>query len=323
MREGESIIRLGDREYVRTTSRVALRPCDWENTPAPVAAQAKAATDSMFWQDDDNPDLVWTKFILDTEGSNDNWDYMPRPSLLKSYASARFKPMDMDHIVEEEGDLTTMDKKKPCAKNTIFGVMTHAALADAEGNLLTDKQIKALANTDDMNRDKADRVTVVAWAALYNFLFPKTVASLVQDISNGQMMVSMERWIRDYDFMVKDGDSYKAYARAAAEKVELDKKWAKREKVGGSPVLRRSNAFLYGGVASTSNPANLMSTFLPYSTAKATASKSPASPVLQALLNRHSEVHTQFAVSCDDQEREQLIVEHRNLHKAIAGLTGN
>jgi hypothetical protein len=246
---------------------------------------------------------------------------MPRPSLVKSFASAKFKPMDMDHIVEETGDLTTMDKKNPCAKNTIFGVMTHSAIADAQGNLLTDKQIKALANTDDMGREGKDRITVVGWAALYNFLFPKTVASLVQDISNGQMHVSMERWISDYDFMVKEGDSYKAFAKATAEKAELDKKWAKRESVNGAPVYRRSNAFIYGGVASTSNPAQTMATYLPVSTAKATASRAQEDPVLQILLRRHSDVHTAFATSTCDAERSALILEHRRLHETIASLT--
>ena len=178
-----------------------------KDAPAP----ARAVAGQLHWGDEQNPDLVHVRFILDTEGANANWDYMPRPQLLTSHGSAVFKPIDVEHVIAEDASMVQMAKNQPPVRNTICGVMTHTAACWANsGELLTEKELADLEKTDNWDRPDDQKVAVAAWGALYKFLFPKTVANLLESIDAGQMWVSMERWIGKLDYLVWQDGQYAA-----------------------------------------------------------------------------------------------------------------
>jgi hypothetical protein len=308
-------------EYVVTHATANLRLAAGGGVPGPDGHAKAKASDDYFWQDGTNPDLVWCQFVLDTEGPNKNWDYMPRPVMMKHHATARYKPFDMEHVIKEEASFVYSDRDNPPAKNTIFGVMSQAVLADAGGTPLTDKAVAKLDKSDDAFREPEDRLTVAGWACMWNFLFPKTVTDVIATASDGGMSVSMERWIAKYDFLYMDGDgeTLKAVARADAEKSGLADMWSRRNMMNGHPVWRRSLAFTYGGVASTTNPANTMSQFVeqPELAKQVKAAASVDHPVLTKLIDRHNEVHRLWAVATEDQ-RELLAAEHMLIHKWLS-----
>ncbi len=245
---------------------------------------------------------------------------MPRKAMASHYKSLRFKPFDMDHVIKEEGSMVMMNKSNPPVRNTIYGVMTHASLADADGNLLSDSDVSDMDMDDIVGRDTKDKLTVVAWAALYRFLFPKTVADVTQTIATGTMKVSMERWIGSWDFLrVEDGE-YTAVSRATAESDGTFDKWKKRQTIGGYPVLRRSLSFVYGGAGSTMIPANELAEFLPIQAA-ATSVPKRSIGTIQDLLKQRAELHRRFIVSSND-EQPAIIREHTQVVKALASLTG-
>jgi hypothetical protein len=319
----DDIIKIGDQEYVRTRVTASMKLVKEDELPDGVAKANKSTASQFHWQDGVNPDLVWTQFVLDSEGANKNWDYMPREALIKYHATAKYKPFDMEHVIEEVDSMMYMDKKYPPVKNTIFGVMTHASLADAEGKLLDTKAVADL-DKSDLVREKSDRLTVVGWAALYNFLFPKTVAGVLTSAEDGIMRVSMERWIREYDFLYKESDgTLKAIARKEAEANGYADSWAKKEMVNGYPIWRRSLAFVYGGVASTTNPANPMAGFLEHSESVVKAAASvQLTDAHRKLLERHSEIHREFAISTDDNRKQALISEHAWIHQCLSQMDG-
>jgi hypothetical protein len=226
----------------------------------------------------------------------------------------------MDHIVQENGSMVYTAKGGPPVVNTIFGVMTYAALGRADGTLLTAEETAALDPSDDMNRGDADRIAVVAWASLYSYLFPQTVAALTECIDEGEMAVSMERWLSSYDYMVKDGGKFTAVSKADAIETGLDIKWGMRIRSEGSPIYRRALAYVYGGVAGTMNPAQPLSQFVSPSAVKVAATKSErGKQILQEMLIHHGEVHRKFAVASSE-DQPGLIDEHVRITRAIGAL---
>lgn len=316
----EEMFKLDGVEYLRVRSIARLRMASGCEVPQVGRALASQKETKPYWVDPENPDVVWVNFILDSEADNKNWDYMPRTQLLASYKTARFKPMDMEHVVKEEGSLMFMDRANPSVKNTIFGVMSHAYLSDSDGNALTEKQIKALPKNDDPDRPMNDRVTVSAWAALYYFLFPETVTGVVKAVSTGDMQVSMERWLKEWDFLVKDdgGKRWEVVSRAEAEKNGVSAKWASRQTINGSKILRRSLKYTYGGVASTTNPANVLSRFVDKTSSDALkAAASQNDPAVKILLAQHEQVVSKYALSTVAAEKSQLAAEHESIHRAL------
>jgi len=320
----ETCIQIGSDVYtrVRVTARASL--ANAQNTPPAIWAGVKAANDQLWWTDDRNPDLLHLRFVLDCEGANKNWDYMPRPQLLKGFSTAVYKPFDMEHLVDEQGSMVTSGKTNgiPPVTNTIFGVMTAAAVGQPDGSLLTADEIKALDQTDDWQRTDENKIAVIAWASLYQFMFPKTVSHIAEEIDNGTMAVSMERWLKSYDYMVWDGEQYKAVPLAEARNNGVDALWSIHQMVEGKPILRRALSYVYGGVAGTSNPAQPLSQFVAPSVIKAAASENiRQNEILNLLTARHGEIHQSFCVaSCDNQAA--LITEHLAITRAIAALVG-
>lgn len=267
-------------------------------TPALRAMGAK-----KYRNDSQNPDLLWVQFVMDTEGANANHDYMPRPQLLEGFHTARFKPFDMEHVIIESDSMVGIpDKKNPPVTNTIFGVMTHAVLSWADGTLLSEDEIEKLDNRDVMNRPDSEKVAVTVWAGLYRVLFPKTVGDLKEEIDDGNMHVSMERWIYHWDFLVANqSGKYEAVGRKAAVQNGIADKWAKFEKHNGMPIYRRTLDYVYGGCASTTRPANPNATYQTVTDQEKNEVAAAAnSNELENLSEHIREVHTSSAISTDE-----------------------
>ena len=200
MSETQDYIEVGGVRYLR--SRAVARLALVTEGELPTLAQASKTTErQLFWADRRNPDLIHVKFLLDTEGANKNWDYMPREQLVRGHATAVFKPIDMEHIIKEKAPMGSVTPDANVA-NTICGVMTATALAWAKsGNLLSPKEIDDLDLTDRLDRPDDEKIAVVAYGALYCFIFPKTVAALMDSIKEDTVSVSMERWIADLEFV--------------------------------------------------------------------------------------------------------------------------
>ena len=323
----EHYIQIGEQTFLRSWARARVFRAD-EKDALPLSIQrATAEVEKKFhWQDGKNPDLVHVKFILDTEGANNNWDYMPREQLLTGHATAVYKPLDMSHVIKENASMVFMSKDNPPVRNTIYGVITATAPAWASsGELLTDQEITDLDRSDDWNRPDKDKVAVVAWGALYSFLFPKTVADITDAIDNGEMFVSMERWIGQHDYLVFDQakSAYEPVSREEATDLGHVERWKNHQKVNGQPLYRRSLSYVYGGAATTDNPANKMARFVEPNFVKAAASmQDTALPSeLEKLLESHGECHRAFAISTGE-DRAAVIERHRKITSAIAAYLG-
>lgn len=323
MEDTETTIQVGDDVYTRVRVTAKLRLADPANTPAPMMERAKAAEEYLWWQDKVNFDLCHVNFILDVEGENNNNDYMPREALVKGFSTARFKPVNMEHTVEENGSMLYIAKGNPIpAKNTIFGVMTNTALANSQGKILTPEEIASLDMTDNFDRPKNEKLTVVAWASLWNFLFPQTVANLIAEVQNRDISVSMEKWLKVYDYMVWNhtASTWNYVTPAAAADNGVEYKYKSRQMVDGRRVYRRALSFVYGGCASTHNPAQPMSRFIAPSMVRSVASGAD-DEFLKILLSQHGEVHQRFVVS-PYEEQSDLIAQHLKITRAISGYVG-
>lgn len=291
-----------------------------EEVPDHIRATASEAS-SIYQLDSTNQDLVWMKFTLDAEGANLNWDYMPRPAMVRGHATAKFKPLNMEHVKKEDSSMVGMSKQSPPVRNTIFGVMTGAEITTASGDMLSADDLADLDNTDNPNRSDDEKLTVTAWAAMWHFLFPKTVEDVVNLASEGKMHVSMERWISNCDFMVHDADG-KPYAISAAQASEstVFKRWAARQTINGLPIYRRSLAFIYGGVAATKNPAQKLSTFVPFENTSTEASNE-FEDILTILQQRNDALLRKMSVSLTD-DLQMAVADRNRLSYAAAVLSG-
>lgn len=314
-------IDVGEHRYSRVSVEAKLTAVTDENTPESVRQYTSAVAEQIWQNVDGNPDLQQVRFVLDAEGGNKNWDYMPREQLVTAHRTAIFKPVNMDHVLEEYDSLVDNSKDSdPPVRNTIFGVITHAALADADGTLLSEKAIAKLDLTDDMNRPEEERLTIVAWANLYGFYFPQTVSEFLEAANDEAMSVSMERWIAEKDYLVWNNDQWQPHSETAAQTNGYAKAWAHHTEVNGHPVWRRTLKAVYAGVAGTRRPAQPLCHFLPSDLGDQTRAAA-SDENLQDLLKRHSQVHEAFCVSTVD-EQARLIDEHMRLTKAIAAYTG-
>ena len=309
-------IEVGGQKFLRSRVTARLKLADETTEPA----SAKAVASQLHTPDAKNPDLVHVQFILDTEGANENWDYMPRDQLITSHSTPAFNPIDMQPANKEDSRLTLSAKSNPPVRNTICGVMTATSLCwAASGVAITEDELAKLDLTDKWDRPDDEKIAVRAWGALYRFLFPKTVANLLESINDGDMHVSMERWIGTMDFMAWDGDAYLAYAKAIAEDNGVANRWKTHQSINTQPVYRRSLAYIYGGVANTTNPANKMCRFSEPELAKAAASCKDRSS-LDLLLKWHDSLHEQFEVAASLNEKQAVVQMHEKVTRDIAAL---
>lgn len=309
-----------DKEYYRVPIEATLHLR--KSSSPEVEEQIKAVASHFAEIDDKSPDLLNVQFILDTEGGNLNWDYMPREGLVRNYATAKYKPMDSEHFIVEDESMLSMDKDKmKKAGNTIFGVMTGAALCWNDGKLLSTQEVSSLDLSDDPNRTDSEKLCVMGYASLWHMIFPKTVAELTESIASGNMKVSMERWISNYDFSEWTGSSYTYHNKDSAKSSDVEHRWMSRANSNGKPIYRRSLDFIYGGVASTRNPANPLSTYQAKPNPKFAVSNKK-DKILCDLMHEHNELHNNFSILTSDEQKENAIFRHLQVTQAIAALTG-
>jgi hypothetical protein len=318
----DKTITIAGREFVRVPIRATARMAHPDSLPKHIQSACLARASKLHFQDVENPDLVWVQFILDTEGGNKNWDYNPRSAMVRHYSTAAFKPVDMEHVIEEKASMVNTFGSPP-VRNTIFGVMSHASLCWADGTLIPEDEVDQIDLTDDMDRPDSEKLCVTAWAALYAYLFPQTVADVCDRIDKGKMAASMERWIDSYDFLVKDegADEYKAISRTTASTNGVLSRWTSHQMSGNSPIYRRSLSFCYGGAASTISPANTACQFVPTDTGMKAVASDVGRNFLHELEKRHCEIEETFAVSSTAAQND-LIAEHQRLTHLYGILTG-
>jgi hypothetical protein len=318
---------MGDSEYIEVGGQQFLRArvtakLHLANDTAVEPASAKAVASQLHIPDTKNPDLVHVQFILDTEGGNSNWDYMPREQLVKSHATAIFKPIDMEHVIVENDSMTLMSKDNPPVRNTTCGVMTATELCWAStGKGITGDELEKLDLADKWDRPDDEKIAVRAWGALYRFLFPKTVDDLLESINDGNMSVSMERWIGKMDFMAWDGADYLAYAKTTAEDNGVANRWKVHQSINAQPVYRRSLSYIYGGVANTTNPANKLCRFSEPEMEKAAASCQDRSQ-LELLMKWHDSLHDEFELATSVAAKQAVIQVHEKVTRDIVSLLG-
>lgn len=258
---------------------------------------------SMPQVDNLSPDLVPVNIILASEHENLNGDYFSREEIINACKTPIHKPFNIEHTMSEDESYISQPFFNR-SKNTIIGHMVFSAIADKDGNVLTDKQVAKLDKKDDPNREDSDCLDVVATAVLYNFIFPKTVADIVKTSENGQMFVSMECWFKDYDFLVNG----EIIERTEANSKELTDKWKRGEKTkDGRRISRVLRDVLFGAVGATPTPANPASVFI--TTAK-------LEEEFEHLKKRHMELHMLQSISPCDEYR----LEHDAVEKSAASI---
>ncbi|MGQ4893450.1 MAG: hypothetical protein ACP6IQ_02355 [Candidatus Njordarchaeia archaeon] len=248
----------------------------------------------------DLPDLLYVKFVMASEHENDNGDYFLRSELIKSYKTARHKPYNIEHKVEEKGSYLTQALFNE-TKNTIIGHIVGSSLAYKDGTILSEEEIEKLDKTDDPNRPEEESLDLLASAVLYKFLFPATVKDLKDMASTGSLSVSMEVWFKGFDFMVGGSiispgneEEFKSYVT----------QWKENKAVNGRRVSRVLKDILWGGVAATETPANKYSKFI-------TAS-------LQHQLNKINKRHEELHILYKYNPTKEIEEEHRVLTQTAA-----
>ena len=249
------------------------------------------------------PDLAQVNFILASEHENLNGDYFRRDEIIKAYATPVHKPFDIEHTIAEDESYISQPYFNR-TKNTIVGHMVYSSIAKKDGTILTEKEIAKLDTKEDPNRPKEECIDIVCSAFLYDFLFPKTVADIIESSEAGKMFVSMEVWFKGNDFLV-DGEIVE---KTAANAKELTEKWSRGEKgKDGRRICRVLNDIIFGGVAATPNPANPESVFLTVASME---------QELEQLIKRHSELHILQSVS----PKAEYFAEHEAIEKSVATL---
>lgn len=248
-------------------------------------------------------DLTPVNIILASEHENLNGDYFSREELIKSFKTPIHKPFNIEHTMSEDESYISQPFFNR-SKNTIIGHMVYSAIADKNGNILSDSDIEKIDSNDDPKRSFNDCIDIVATAVLYNFIFPKTVSDIKESSSNGQMFVSMECWFKGYDFLV-NGEIIKSTEDNIKE---LTDKWSKGERSeDGRRISRVLKDVLFGAVAATPTPANPGSIFL---------SVAKLEQEYEQLKRRHNELHILQSINpC-----EEYIVEHDAVEKSAASI---
>lgn len=248
-------------------------------------------------------DLAQVNFILVSEHENLNGDYFSREELLKSYSTPLHKPFDIEHTISEDESYISQPYFNR-TKNTIVGHMVYSSLATKDGKILSEKEINKLDKKDDPSRANEDCLDIVCSAFLYDFLFPKTVADIIELSEKEKMFVSMEVWFKGNDFLVNG----KIVEKTAENSKELTEAWSRGFKgEDGKRICRVLRNIIFGGVAATPTPANPESVFITVANLE---------QELAHLVKRHTELHILQSVS----PKEEYKIEHDMIEKSAASL---
>lgn len=301
-------INIGGKTYNRSRLLVDLRRAD-----EPLSATSSARIQKAFASfkskagfgdvDFKSPDLTYLQGIFVTSGMNRNRDVFLPSEMLRSFPTAMMKPINVEHEVEENGSLVQAFSKNTSiplttGKNTIIGSIYDAAFVEeGSGKMLLASEF-ASANVDEMydlenidrgflNPDKKYHIIIAA--ALWNFMFPKTIADIVEEIENGERALSMESFFLDYDLLADNE------VKARKDNPDLDVLYKQKMSYAGQKVGRVLRTILWGGGGLVDNPGN------PYGFEYITTSASERneeSPLLASTASLVSTESQEVTVNC-------------------------
>lgn len=235
-------------------------------------------------------DLTYIEFVLVSSGVNENFDAFPKQRLAEVFETSKYKPIDIAHLLNEKesyiGDeLDIRFNRIPLNKNTntIVGTIIEAILVNDEGEILSPDQIEEIKKQEGFDQD--DPIHIVCLAALYDFIFPKTVAALKKLVDQDKMFISVETFFSDWDYLLVEKNEV---IKRDASTQFLDHKIGQEYK--GSTVARILNDFIIGGAGFTQHPANPSSIILSLNSEDTNFAKQ-----LKEFLELHDQLHLVYA----------------------------
>jgi hypothetical protein len=271
-----------------------------------------------------DPDSQYIQGIYVSSGMNSNNDVFLPSELGKSFGTALMKPIDIDHVVvEKESIVETLAKHSGndallsfgFGANTIIGAIYDSAFIDSiTGDVILARELEAkipeiydkliasdTSFVENIQRDDV-RYDVIIAGVLWNFLFPKTVKQIVQDISNGERALSMECWFNGYDWLVNN----RIYTREEAP--HLQDIWDRRGTVNGQSLGRVLRNIVFGGGGAVKNPANVNAfDFMEVASVKEGVYKARASLVKTETISKKEITNNDGGNEMDIKEIEQAI----------------
>lgn len=187
------------------------------------------------------PDLQYFSAIFVSSGMNKNGAVFMGSELVKARESVAAKAVDIEHD-----------------EQSVIGHITQAAFMERSGKMFDPEDVSRNKSLEDMDKMEMD---IAISGIVYKTRFP----DIAVEISEGEWMVSMEAFFRDYD--VKIGDLI--VPRDQAEELGYDKlvgqvvqvKKGDKE-LGFHLVGRVLRDIIFSGVGIVKNPANERSLIL-------------------------------------------------------------
>ena len=200
---------------------------------ASLATVAEAL--SLPSEDDRQPDLQYLTAIFVSSGMNKNGAVFLGSELIKARGTISDKAVDIEHD-----------------ERSIIGQITGNAFLKRDRSLIDAETASSTMSVEEMDELEMD---IGITAIIHKARFPE----IAQEIEEGQWMVSMEAYYRDYDIKVGD----KIIPKEEAEKMGFDKlvgsvvhlKDGDKE-LGFHLVGRVLRDILFAGVGIVKNPAN-------------------------------------------------------------------
>lgn len=217
------------------------------------------------------PDLKFLQGILVTSSFNRNRDFLLPTEMAKSFTTARLKPIDIEHKIEEKESLiSALDQggdvglSFKAGTNTIIGTIFDSALIHTEtsemiaaddvdtklGDMWAQLQTADEGLIKDPFEQGANRFDIIIAGVMWGFLFPKTIADIVAEVEAGQRALSFEMFFPNFDLW--SGGAL----HDPEERPDLFDAWLAKTDIGGQPVFRVIRNPLWGGVGSVRHPAN-------------------------------------------------------------------
>lgn len=181
-------------------------------------------------------DLYFHQSILVTTNWNKNGDiFIPKEVWI-----ARYTPEDKPTNIEHN-------------ESKIVGHMTNNFAIDTDGNL-----IKNDIAIDELPSQFHILVNAVIYKTWENEEQQKIIANLIEKIESGEMYVSMECILRDFDYMLDNGDEQKIIARneSTAFLTKYLKSYGGTGEYNGQKIGRILRNITFSGKGYTEKPAN-------------------------------------------------------------------
>lgn len=208
-----------------------------------------------------NSDLTFLQGIFVTSGINRNRDVFLPSEMLRSFTTARLKPINVEHYVAENESFVKILEQNASfpifsGGNTIIGTIYDVAFVhDVSGKTIlaseflsqdTEETLMQLAEIDKDFLLRENRYHIIIAAVLWKFMFPRTIADIVEDIDAGKRALSMECYFEDWDWLVDD----KIYSRRDFPGIDEDYYAGKKN------VCRVLRNILWGAGGLVNYPAN-------------------------------------------------------------------